>query len=205
MLWMKDERSERDPKVVTESNPRVDSYTDNEDDESPSGADRVVTIVPPVNNQLVDLSSDEEGLLISIAPIISTESVLAEIDIALNTVTGYDELDRPIVTEQNLTNRFTLQDNEEILLGTLERESVVEARRGIPGLKDLPVLPFLFSVESRQTERSRLFILATPHYSNVGFEAKSIAELKSTSALRQAPRQINLEDGEVESSMDRVE
>lgn len=188
-------RSERTPVVVTETNPQVDAYTEYEEDEAAANRSRVVTIVPGSTNRLVDLSSEEEGLLISIAPVIATDSVQAEIDIAMNTVTGYDTVDRPILTEQNLNNRFTLQNGEQLLLGTLERERSVNSRRGIPGLKDIPVIKYLFSVETRRNERSRLFILATPRFSNVGFAARSIEEIDATDLLRIEERDPVLEDG----------
>jgi len=188
-------RTERTPAVVTEVNPRADSAGTRDEDEPATTAPRVVTIVPPVTNRITDLSSEEEGLLISIEPIITTDSVQAEIDVAMNTVTGYDRLDRPVVTEQNLTNRVTLQDQAQLLLGTLERQRTVEARRGIPGLKDLPVLKYLFGVETRRTERSRLFILATPRFSNVTFDARSLEDLDSTPTLTIRESDPVLNDG----------
>ncbi len=193
-------RAEKSPGILTERNLRVDSSRKFNEDEF-SSIDRVVTITSPVTNRLVDLSSEEEGLLISIAPNITTESVQAEIDIALNTVTGFDQLDAPIVTEQNLTNRFTLKNQEEILLGSLERKTTVNTRRGIPGLKDIPVIKYLFSVESDQLVRSRLFILATPKFSNTSFDAKSLADLKTTPVLRHDSREVTLEDGALDEPL----
>lgn len=168
-------RSERNASVLVESNPNVDTYEKYDEDEPRSfGFPRVLAITPPVTNVLKDLSSEEEGLLIVIQPNITTESVSAEISIALNTVTGLDQQNRPILTEQNLANRFTLQNKNQLLLGTLERETEVDSRRGIPGLKDLPVLKYVFGVESSQKSRSRVFILATPTFSNVSFNAIAI-------------------------------
>lgn len=192
--------------ILTEKNPQVDSFTEYDRDEPRATVDRVVTITPSVNNRLVDISSEEEGLLVNIQPIISTETVTARINIALNTVTGFDKIDRPIVTEQNLTNRFTLENNKQILLGTLERESVLEGRRGIPVLKDLPVLKYIFGVESSRSDRSRIFILATPTFSNVSFNAKSLEDFKNkVPALKVEERTIILEDGKAKAALERVE
>jgi type II secretory pathway component GspD/PulD (secretin) len=193
-------RTERAQTILTETNPKVDSFQeyDPDDELATAKAPRVVTIVPPVHNRLTTLNSDEEGLLIRIQPVIGLETVTAKIDIDLNTVTGFDRNDRPIVTEQKLANLFTLHNGKQILLGTLERQTVVDARRGIPGLKSIPVLKYLFSVEAQRVERSRVFILATPRFSNVGFSAKTIADLRNNvPALSIVDRDVVLDDGKL--------
>jgi type II secretory pathway component GspD/PulD (secretin) len=201
------QRTERTAAVLTEQNPRVDSFTEYGPDEPPATAPRVVTTVAPVHNRLVPISEEHEGLSIRIQPVIGTETVTATIDIALNTLNGYDRVDRPIVTVQRLQNLFTLHNGEQILLGTLERNTLVTARRGIPGLKDIPVLQYLFSVESQRTERGRLFILATPTFSNVRLSASTLSELnEGTPALTITPRSTpTLEDGRLEQLLEGVE
>lgn len=199
------QRTERSPAVVTEQNPRVDSYGTYDGGER-AEAPRVVTIVPPVNNRLERIGEEREGLLIVIQPVIGVEAVTAKIDIALNTVTGFDRQERPIVTEQTLENLFTLQNEKRILLGTLERQSIINGRRGIPGLKEIPVAKYLFSVESRRSERSRLFILATPRFSNLGFEARTLAELRrNVPAIKFEERDIVLEDNGLQAALEQIE
>ncbi len=188
-------RSERSPDLLTETNRRVDAYEEADADDPDLNNYRVVSIVPSVTNRLEDLGSDEEGIYIAIQPVIGTESVTADIDISVNSVTGYDSLGRPMVTEQDLTNQFTLQDGRQILLGTLERETSVETRSGIPGLRDIAVLKYLFSVKTTRAESSRLFILATPTFSATGYDAKTIDEQKTTPTLRIVERDVVLDDG----------
>ncbi|MEQ8819942.1 MAG: hypothetical protein RLY93_06825 [Sumerlaeia bacterium] len=182
--------------VLTESNPVADAGREvsPRDGETPGGP-RTVAIVPPVTNRRVRLASDQEGIFLSIDPVIAAHSVTADIDIAINTVVGFDKLDRPIVTEQVLDNQFTLRDGEKLLLGSLEREVAVDSRRGIPGLKDLPVLKHLFSVEVSRTESSRLFILATPRFSHIGYAAETLAEMDDEGVLLIRESSPVLDDG----------
>ena len=130
------------------------------------------------------------GLRVSMQPVIATESAAAQIGIAMNTLTGFGKQDRPILAEQNLTNRFTLQNQGQRLPGTLERETSVQGRRGTPGLKDIPVFKYIFSLEIRAQKRSRLFIPATPVFSNVAFNTKSIED-----------REVQFDDDQMGSPM----
>jgi len=187
------QRSTRDPKILTEANPRVDAgnvYDDNE-----AASPRTVTIVPPVENRLVDLSDDEAGLLIAIRPVIGTETVSANINVSMNTVTGFDDQGRPLLSRQSLENLFTLHDGKELLLGTLEREMATRQRRGIPLLMSVPVLKYLVSVEATSRQKSRLFLLATPRFSSVRYGAPTMAASESEGLLNITDRPVELEDG----------
>ena len=169
---------DRSSSVLTESNPRVDSAGEfDPDNPRQLGGTRPLAIVPPNSYRRTDLSDDEEGLQIFIQPVIGLNSVLARVEIDVNTLSGYDQQDRPLISNQRLSNQFTIHNGETLLLGTIEREQVVEARRGIPGLKSVPVLRYLFSVEGYRESRSRLFLIATPKLSNVTYQAMTLAEL----------------------------
>jgi len=72
----------------------------------------------------------------------------------------------------------------------LERETSVQGRRGTPGLKDIPVFKYIFSLEIRAQKRSRLFIPATPVFSNVAFNTKSIED-----------REVQFDDDQMGSPM----
>ncbi len=148
--------------VLTEANPGVDA----DGDPGSPDFDRVVAIRPPSQWQKTDLGSDEEGLLITITPVIGTDMVTAAISVSANTVTGLDELDRPIVTEQDFETVVTLQDLQPLRVATIENEIALSARRGIPVLRDLPVLKYLFSVESKRTETSHIHVIVTPCFCN---------------------------------------
>lgn len=184
-------RSERTPAVVTEVNPRAGAAREQDDAGS---SPRVVTIVPPVNQLLTPIGSDQEGIRMSIVPVIGVRSVSARIVIEVYTLQGFDAEGQPLVAEQTLRNHFTLQDGREILLGTVERRTEVKSRRGIPGLKDIPILKYLFSVESTREETARMFLIATPRFSNVHYDAMSLADLPARPTMQQHESTMMLMD-----------
>ena len=54
-------------------------------------------------------------------------------------------------------------DNQTIILGGLIREDVTRGGRGVPGLRNLPLLGPLFGSETKGTGRTELILLITPH------------------------------------------
>lgn len=54
-------------------------------------------------------------------------------------------------------------DNQTIILGGLIREDVTRGGRGVPGLRNMPLLGPLFGSETRGTGRTELILLITPH------------------------------------------
>jgi type II secretory pathway component GspD/PulD (secretin) len=155
------EREDHTSKVLIEPNPRASAAG-----EEGAEGDRVVAITPPASFTRKDLGRDEEGLRVVITPTIGTEMITAAVSIAANTVTGFDELDMPIVSEQDYETVVTLQDRRPLHLGTIERSVVVNYRRGLPLLRDIPILKPLFSVRGKRAERSSLYIVATPCFCN---------------------------------------
>lgn len=181
--------------LLTEANNRVDAADEREPGEPGVAGTRVVTITAQTTNRLGEIGAGEEGIFVSIQPVIGTEAVTADVRIAVNTVSGYDQLGKPIVSLQDLSNQFTIASGQQLLLGTLERETTVEGRSGIPGLKDVPVIKYLFSVETRRTQKSRLFIVANPTFRGVGYGAATLAESKTAPVLLIDERELKLDDG----------
>ncbi len=194
-------RTEHESKVIEEKNPQVDAAGTHDRDEPPAVGPRVVTIVPPVTNRLEDLGKDQVGLRVKIQPVIGTEAVVAAVEISVNTFNGWDPLNRPIVGSQQLTSTLGLVNGKKLLLGTIERDTKVGGRRGIPGLKDIPVLGYLFGVENTRVEKSRLFIVATPTFWNISYGARDIAQLKTAEPLVIGPFETKLEDGAIEREL----
>lgn len=173
------EREAQDAAVLTEVNPQVDAAGEvgRDDADYPLDDPRVVSITPASHFERVDLGVDEEGVAVTILPVIGTEMVMAHVAISANTVTGFDEMDRPIVSEQNVETVVTLQDQKTVCVGTIERQVDAKYRRGIPGLRDLPILKYLFSVEGTRVERSRMHVIVTPRFVNAAvFESRVMGD-----------------------------
>jgi type II secretory pathway component GspD/PulD (secretin) len=151
--------------VVTENTPSVDARDERSNDE-PARGERTVVIQPAAIWDLVDLGNDETGIAIAIQPTIATDMVTASIDVDVQSIVDYNQIDEPIVASRSLNTMATLKDGEPFLLGSIRRNEAEKYRRGIPGLRSIPVIKYLFSVEGKRIDSSRLFIIATPKFKN---------------------------------------
>lgn len=169
------------PSELTETAPGVSAVA--EDYDSPAGP-RPVTIVPNTTSLKVNttlgaarpgstasdpstLTSEKaEGIYMVIQPVIGTEMVTAEIRLVLNSLAGYTALDEPIISERLVESMVTLRDGQPLSLGGLDKETNNFVRRGIPLLKDIPIIRPLFSMEQEVTSRSKVFVVVTPKFKN---------------------------------------
>ncbi len=176
------ERTDRDPGVIEETNPNVDGAGEvgkNNRPFYPLDNPRAVSITPASTFTRTDTGIDLEGIAVTIQPVIGTEMVTAHIDIKANTLSGFDEQDRPIVEQQEFSSAVTLQNNQPLHIGTVEKSVTLKYRRGIPGLRSVPWLKYLFSVEGTKKEESKLYIIATPCFCNqMVYEARRLGEGK---------------------------
>lgn len=111
------------------------------------------------------VKQDQEGIAITILPVIAANLVTAQIGISSRTISKYDKQGNPVFTSQEYESTVTLQDNRPLHIGTLEGKDQIEQSSGIPGLKDLPVLKYIFGYQASQDVDAQLFIIATPKYS----------------------------------------
>ncbi len=66
----------------------------------------------------------------------------------------------PSFTQKNLTIQATLEDGESAILAVDRRKSVTNIESGIPFLRDIPFLGFLFGAKGRQVDDVRLMVVA---------------------------------------------
>ena len=107
-----------------------------------------------------------EGIFLAILPVIGTEMVTAEIRLVVNSLAGFTALDEPIISERLMDSMVTLRDGQPFSLGGLDKETSNHTRRGIPLLKDIPIISPLFSVEQEVKSRSKVFVVVTPKFKN---------------------------------------
>jgi general secretion pathway protein D len=75
---------------------------------------------------------------------------------------GFDER-APTFSKTEVMTTLSVKDGETVAIAGLIRDSNNTSRRGIPFLSDIPVLGYLFGGTSRDTRRTELIILITPH------------------------------------------
>ncbi|MGD8366428.1 MAG: type IV pilus secretin PilQ [Desulfobacterales bacterium] len=68
----------------------------------------------------------------------------------------------PILTKKAATN-IILYDGQTTVIGGLSKENIGRSEAGVPGLKDIPVLGWLFRNKSNDRTMEELLIFITPH------------------------------------------
>lgn len=179
------------PDILTEETPGVSARREGSSREETTP--RTVTIVPPSRHQFERLSAgtnapgasaldpslrdDEksEGIYLSIVPTIGRQMVTADVRVVVNSLVGETALREPIIAERLLSTRVALGDGVPFSLGGLTKETRIEERRGIPLLRDIPVLGGLFATDATRTANSRVYLVIRPKFnSQLLFNAESL-------------------------------
>jgi general secretion pathway protein D len=118
------------------------------------GGETVTTIQYRDTGSVLDVKPhiNEGGLV--------TLEVTQELSI-VSTETGVK--DNPIFSTRTTETHVVVHDGQTLIIGGLIQETGRSSRGGVPILKDIPVLGFLFGSNSSQDDRTELIILITPH------------------------------------------
>ncbi|MHB9800248.1 secretin N-terminal domain-containing protein [Pseudomonas sp. MT3] len=88
---------------------------------------------------------------------------------------GSDSL-TPTITRTSMETALTLQSGGSIFMGGLIRENGDDGKSGIPWLKDVPVLGYLFGKSSVNKSRSEVVMLIQPYIIEGADEARDVTE-----------------------------
>jgi general secretion pathway protein D len=73
------------------------------------------------------------------------------------------EIDSPIILNRSVTTQLSLREGMTAVIGGLIQDSYTREQRGIPLLKDIPILGQAFRVDSTTGGKTELLILVTPY------------------------------------------
>jgi general secretion pathway protein D len=120
------------------------------------------------------------GVIMQVTPRVNSGGLVA-LDIAqevsnvaaaaTNSVQG-----SPTFNDQTFRTRVAVQDGQTVGMAGLIRDNVSEDNRGIPFLKDIPLLGALVSTQSNSRMRSELLVLITPHVVHDQRDARALTE-----------------------------
>ena len=114
-------------------------------------------------NEIVDVETAFEGVEVKLLPFIGTDSITLTVDTTVNSLVGYSKSkDIPIISSRTLTSVVNIADGQVLILGGLDKTTDTKSRVGIPGLKDIPVIQYLFSKESKVKSTSKVLISLKP-------------------------------------------
>jgi general secretion pathway protein D len=86
-------------------------------------------------------------------------------------------LSTPVINNRTVNTQLSLQDGATVLLGGLIMENSSSNSTGVPFLKDIPGVGFLFGTQQAMKTRSELFVFITPYIIQSGEDAERLAEV----------------------------
>jgi len=107
----------------------------------------------------------DTGVLLEVTPRVNTGGlVVLDISQEVSNVdkTTSSSIDSPTINQRQISTSVAVQSGETIVLGGLIRRNNSDSSSGVPGLRDIPLLGWLFGGSSRSRERTELLVLITP-------------------------------------------
>lgn len=97
------------------------------------------------------------GLKIDIKPLILNNKIDFDLNISIEDIIDNNSL-TPKTTKKTLNGSYTLYKNQILVLSGINKNTEYDTRVGIPLLKEIPVLKYLFSAKSKTNLKTTLLI-----------------------------------------------
>lgn len=110
------------------------------------------------------LKSGRTGVLLSILPHVGLESAETTIAFDVSDVVDYTPSGTPIIEHQYFSSVVELRNGHPLVLGGLKRTVDVKTTNGIPWLRDIPWLGYLFGREISVKREKNLVVILTPYF-----------------------------------------
>ena len=120
-----------------------------------------------VNNGFqTNIAYQDVFLSLSVAPLILNDNEIKltvhQENNSLGATTNLGGNPVPAINSQGLDTTILVKNNSTVLLGGLISESTTKSRNGLPVLKDIPLLKYVFSSTTDKINRSELLIFINP-------------------------------------------
>lgn len=124
-----------------------------------------------INGQpIITYDYREVGLDLSVTPTISGKDLRLLINLNLQEIidflrqqTGSLGFAVPITSNRQLNSDVVVENGQTIIIGGLVSTRTLDSIEGVPGLKDIPVLGWLFKRKTTSEDKVSLFIFLTPY------------------------------------------
>ena len=128
-------------------------------------------------NVLQTIQYRNTGVILKVKPVIHSGDridldVSQEVSAAASTNTGVNN--SPTFSTRKVDTKLTLKNGATVMLAGLISNDGSDGTAGLPGLKDVPVLGWLFKAQTRNSTRRELIVLITPYVVNDDFDAQAV-------------------------------
>jgi general secretion pathway protein D len=120
------------------------------------------TGTPVVNFQFVDV-----GVNLDITPrVLLNREVSMTVMVQVRALAGdrnVGGVTQPVLTNRQVQHEIRLVEGETNILGGIILDTETTSLSGLPGLKNIPILRYLFSQENKTRDQTEIIIMLTPH------------------------------------------
>ena len=118
------------------------------------------------NNSRSTVEYRDIGIKLTVTPLIGADgTVQMTIEQTVENVVGtiqVDENDQPIIGIREATSTVSVQDNQVIVLGGLQQNSLTDSNSYVPGFRRIPFLGGLLGTDTKEYDRTELIIFIRP-------------------------------------------
>jgi general secretion pathway protein D len=145
-------------------------------------------------NQTVEYR--DAGVVLTVTPRIGERGTVAlDVKQEVNSVgAAVPPTNSPSFVKREAETSVVLLNNQTLVLGGLIQDKLTVDDRGIPVLKNIPIIGFLFGFKEKKLEKTELLLLITPRVVGTALDAARVTEeMRRTTpelnrAIRSAPR-----------------
>ena len=129
-------------------------------------------------NKIDTEASNQFGFQISMTPSVNKKASSLNVQISNSSLIGYTSDGTPRIQKgADIDTQFTISnEGTKLVIGGIEKRSVMSVSGGVPFLKDLPIIGWIFSTETEATKRSQLLVVAEVVPENKADNYKSVFE-----------------------------
>ncbi len=148
-------------------------------DQVPIETQSATSILTPGAPVVNSIEYRDTGVILNITPRVNAGGLVLldiaeEVSDVVQTTTS--SLDTPTISQRRVTSSVAVRDGQTIALGGLIKDTRTKSNSGIPVLKDIPYLGWLFGTRSDQLSRTELIVMITPHVVRDGSDAQSVTD-----------------------------
>ncbi len=103
------------------------------------------------------------GLSVSVTPTLQKDSMInLKIVPSISDFSGWSPTGQPMIFDRSINTEVKVKDGAIYALGGLKKRETVWVHQGIPLLKDIPILGYLFSVKKKVTLEREVMVFVKP-------------------------------------------
>jgi type IV pilus assembly protein PilQ len=178
----------QDSKTEIVAQPQITTL-DNKEAKIFTGSEVPVTYQDEASNTLVKMV--EAGTELTVTPHITGDKrIMLNLSPKKSSYTMSSD-NEPIVTTQSAQTNVVVSDGETIVIAGLTSTEKVNTDEGVPFLKDIPIIGYLFKRSSKSLDKNDLMVFVTPHIIAKKAETPDDAEPASSQPVNEKATDIN--------------